>query len=77
MPTLARLAELKICMYAGDHNPPHFHVLGPGYAFMVRLDNLQILRGSATADAFARAVAWASQNRGLLAEKWADLNDRD
>lgn len=78
MPTIVRLSDtLKICMYAGDHNPPHFHVLGPDFAFMVRLDTFQVLRGRATAESFAAAVAWAGNNRALLAQKWSELNDRD
>ena len=49
MPTGVHLSEaVRICMFAGDHNPPHFRVLmGDGKAFMVRLDTLQILRGRA------------------------------
>jgi hypothetical protein len=27
MATLIRLLRSKLTMYAGDHNPPHFHVL--------------------------------------------------
>jgi hypothetical protein len=27
MATLTRLSKSKLTMYAGDHNPPHFHVL--------------------------------------------------
>lgn len=76
MPTLVRLSDsVKICMYAGDHNPPHFHVLtGDGKAFMVRLDTLQVLAGAASAKAFASAVAWAVHNREMLAARWSDLN---
>ena len=77
MPTLVRLADLKICMFAGDHNPPHFHVLGPDVAFQVRLDTLQVLRGRAKPSALARAVAWAADNRAMLDREWANLNERD
>ena len=78
MPTIVRLSEtVRICMYAGDHNPPHFHVLtNDGTAFMVRLDTLQVLAGRASTRAFATAVAWAASNRDLLAGRWNDLNDR-
>lgn len=76
MPTIVRLTDtVRICMYAGDHNPPHFHVLtGDGGAFMVRVDTLQILRGTASAEAFALAVGWAADNRETLAARWDDLN---
>jgi len=26
VPTLKRLSRSKICLYAGDHLPPHFHI---------------------------------------------------
>ena len=76
MPTVVRLTDsIRICMYAGDHNPLHFHVLtGDGKAFMVRFDTLQVLAGTASARAFALAVAWAADNRELLAEAWEKLN---
>ena len=69
MPTIVRLSEtVRICMYGGDHDPPHFHVLtGDGNASMVRLDTLQVLAGRASAKAFATAVAWAAEHLDLLA----------
>ena len=79
MPTIVRLSDtLKITMYAGDHNPPHFHILaGDGRACQVRLDTLQVLRGTIDLKSFAEAIAWAGANGELLARKWADLNERD
>lgn len=74
MPTIVRLSEtVRICMYGGDNDPPHFHVLtGDGNAFMVRLDTLQVLAGRASAKAFATAA----EHRDLLAKRWNDLNGR-
>ena len=76
MPTIVRLSgTVRLCMYAGDHNPPHFHVLtGDGNAFMVRLDTLQAMAGRVDSKALALATAWAARNRDLLAARWSDLN---
>lgn len=76
MPTIVRLSDaVRICMYAGDHNPPHFHVLtGDGKAFMVSIDTLQVIKGTVHARASALAVAWARENRETLAARWSDLN---
>jgi Domain of unknown function (DUF4160) len=44
MPTLARLSRCKVTMYAGDHNPPHFHVLAhDGAEAWIELDSLQVM----------------------------------
>ncbi|MDX7952716.1 DUF4160 domain-containing protein [Lichenihabitans sp. Uapishka_5] len=79
MPTIVRLSDtLRICMYAGDHNPPHFHLIASDRrACMVRLDTLEVIRGTIDARSFAQAVAWAGDNGDLLARRWADLNERD
>ncbi len=76
MPTIVRLTDsVKISMYAGDHNPPHFPVLtGDGKAFMVSIDTLQVIKGTVNAKAFAMAVAWAVNNREMLITRWGNLN---
>jgi Domain of unknown function (DUF4160) len=75
MPTLARLAKSKIAVYADDHNPPHFHVLAhDGHEAWVELATLLVIWGSVDRAALKEALAWASQNAPLLAEKWKELN---
>lgn len=65
-------------MYAGDHSPPHFHVIvANGRGCMVRLDTLRIVRGTIDGKSFAEAIAWAKQHADLLAATWVDLNERD
>ena len=74
MPTIARFNGLKICIFPGDHAPPHFHVMYQGTAFQVRLDNLQVLAGRANRRAFALAVEWAARNGQLLSNRWDEIN---
>jgi len=58
MPTLARLVQSTITMYAGDHLPPHFHVrMNDGREALVELATLQVLRGSLPARDLADALA--------------------
>jgi hypothetical protein len=72
---LARLAKSKITMYAGDHNPPHFHVLAhDGSEALVDLASLRVMDGSLRPAVLKEALAWASQNVALLATKWRQLN---
>ena len=43
MATLIRLPRSKLTMYAGDHNPPHFHVLAnDGSEALIDLASLQL-----------------------------------
>lgn len=62
-------------MYAGDHNPPHFHVLAnDGAEAWVELATLTVIWGTVNRAALKEALAWASQNAALLAAKWKELN---
>jgi hypothetical protein len=75
MPTLVRLSKSKITMYAGDHKPPHFHVLAhDGNEAWVELATLLVIWGDVNRAALKEALAWASQNVALLAVKWKELN---
>ena len=45
MVTIGRVGGFKIQVYADDHYPPHFHVVGADFEVMVRLTDLVISRG--------------------------------
>lgn len=62
-------------MYAGDHNPPHFHVLAnDGSEALVELVSLRVIDGAVRQAVLKEALAWASQNVHLMAAKWKELN---
>lgn len=64
-------------MYADDHAPPHFHLVGPDSNAMVRLGTLEVLRGVADRRDLADAVSWAARNAVMLEAEWRKLNERD
>lgn len=75
MPTLARLAQSTITMYAGDHLPPHFHVrMNDGREVLVEIATLDVLRGSVSKRELAEALTWALLQQSALLEKWKELN---
>ena len=75
MPTLVRLPHTKLVMYAGDHNPPHFHVLShDGSEAWVDIDTLAVVWGKVHPSAWREVLAWSRLNTGLLAAKWKELN---
>jgi len=64
-------------MYADDHRPPHFHVVGPDFQVLVRISDLTVIAGEARAAQLAEALIWADEHREALALKWTQLNERD
>jgi hypothetical protein len=77
MPTLHRFDTASIRIYADDHHPPHFHIVGADFQVLVRISDLTIIAGRARKSHIAEAMAWAEQHRELLALKWVELNERE
>jgi hypothetical protein len=74
MPTLVVLGNVKIQIFAGDHNPPHFHVVTPDGEAAVLLPSLKVFRGGVRPRHLAVALAWARRNQELLTNEWHRLN---
>jgi hypothetical protein len=77
MPTLARFGAIYIRMYADDHRPPHFHIIGPKLQVLVRISDLTVIAGRARRSEIAAALAWARQQQAFLVHTWNVLNERD
>ena len=77
MPSIHRLANVTIYIYADDHAPPHFHVLGPNSDVQVEIETLGVMRGEYRARDLADAIEWAADNQAVLRAKWSELNERD
>jgi len=69
--------KVKLCMYADDEDPPHFHVRGPGISAKIDLATLKITRGWVPKKELDELVAYASANKPTLYLKWSELNERD
>ena len=76
MPVLQRFGAVSLRMYADDHHPPHFHIVGPEFQVLVRISDLKVIAGEARRTEIAQALAWAQTRREVLALKWAELNER-
>jgi hypothetical protein len=75
MPTLTRLSRCKICIYAADHLPPHFHILAnDGRDALVEISTLVMLAGDVGKKELAEALEWAAAHQDLLQAKWKELN---
>jgi len=68
MPTVKRFPHCKITVYMGDHNPPHFHIVG------VEIATMKVIRGNASAA--KEALQWAAANVSEIQSEWERLNGR-
>lgn len=73
MPTIKRFDAFKVTMYAEDHNPPHIHIVAPGFEATVRIGDGTILAGEAPAKALRAVQTYIVQNRLALFARWAEL----
>lgn len=71
MPTIIRIRGLRVFLWPGDHIPPQFHILGPGYTARVRIEDLAVSdeRGRRPAG-FFEVMQWARANRAVLEGAW-------
>ncbi|MGW6778971.1 DUF4160 domain-containing protein [Brucella pituitosa] len=74
MPTLIKIGNLKIQIFADDHNPPHFHVVTPDYEALIRISNFEVMTGNIDRRTLAAAIEWASDNKRILEDEWKRLN---
>ncbi len=74
MPTLAKIGNIKIQVFAGDHNPPHFHVVTPDEEVLVRLSNFTAMAGTLSSRSMDIALEWARAHEEDLQNEWNRLN---
>lgn len=75
MPTLYSGGSWKITMYAGDHNPPHFHIVTRDRTeAQVAIATLAVLKGEVRANVLKAALAWAAKTRALLEQTWIEMH---
>ena len=67
MPTLRRFGAASLRMYADDHNPPHFQLVGADFQVLVQISDLAVIAGNARPAQIADALAWAREHREALA----------
>lgn len=76
MGKLYQFGSVIIRVYANDHLPPHFHVVTPDYEALVEIATLRILAGSLPGRVEREALAWATENRAVIAAEWNRTNTR-
>ena len=77
MPTFKRFDAFRIDVRSRDHNPPHFHLIGPDHHALVDIRTLQVIEGTYDCKMLAEAVGWAVEQTEALLAEWSRLNERD
>jgi hypothetical protein len=75
MPTIISIGGLKIQVFADDHFPPHFHIVGPDVEVLVSISGLSILKGGRYHREVREAMEWARLNLDVSEKEWTRLND--
>ncbi len=75
MPTPYAAGSWKITMYAGDHNPPHFHiVIRERTEAQVAMATLTVPWRNIRASVLKAALVWAAKNRSLPERTWNEMH---
>lgn len=74
MPTIHDFGDFRIYIYFDDHNPPHFHIVTPEGSALISIETLEVLKGDVDKKIMKTALAWASNNKITLEQKWNEFN---
>ncbi len=75
MVTVHRGLNWKIAVYGREHGIPHFHIEGRNFRCSVGIKDLEVIVGTAPADALEAGRLWANTHRRELVAKWQELNE--
>lgn len=75
MPRVGNVGQAVIYVYAGDHNPPHFHVRLNGMEARVTIVGRVVMNQDLPPSVLKDVLEWAEANEAKLALKWLELNE--
>lgn len=76
MPEISRFYGIKIGMYYGDHNPPHFHASYEHTKGIFTINDLKLIEGNLPKRVVLMIIEWAFEHREELLENW-HLSEKD
>lgn len=66
---ILELDGVKIRIWLDDHEPAHFHVIGPGFNFKVSIEHFKVIGGGYNRKA-KKILDWAKENQKFLQAEW-------
>ena len=74
MPELVRFSGIRLCMYFGDHLPPHFHVEYGEYKALIGIQDGALIRGKFPRRKLQEVQTYLAENRESLLETFFEFN---
>ena len=71
-----RISNIIIRVYANDHLPPHFHVIGPDAEALFDIASQTVIAGALPRGHRKEIVAWIAANIDLIKAEWNRINPR-
>lgn len=71
-----QIGNIIIRVYANDHLPPHFHVIGPDDEALVEIATQAVWAGALPRRHQREVVAWIAANIATIAAEWNRINPR-
>lgn len=74
MPTIDIFDGIKICIYNGEHRPPHFHAIYNEFEILIEINTNNIYAGSMPARQLKKVFDWLAGNSEWALEVFYELN---
>lgn len=73
MGKLHTVGKVSVRVYANDHLPPHFHIVGVDAEALIVIATLTVYAGTVPSKA---ALDWAAANPDAIRAEWNRINPR-
>ena len=74
MPTIDIFDGIKICIYSGEHRPPHFHAIYNEFEVVVEIESNDIYAGDLPNKHLKKVFDWLAGNSEWAMEVFYELN---
>ena len=72
MPTIGRIGSLDVMIFRNDHDPPHFHVIGPEFSAKFTIADFELLssKGRIRRRDISDIEEWGQRHQNALQLNW-------
>ena len=74
MPTIDFFDGIKICIYGGEHRPPHFHAIYNEFEIVIEIESNNIYAGDLPNKQLKKVFDWLAGNSDWAMEVFYELN---
>tara|TARA_R110002050_G_scaffold79725_1_gene170423 strand:- start:110 stop:346 length:237 start_codon:yes stop_codon:yes gene_type:complete len=74
MPTIDFFDGIKICIYGGEHRPPHFHAINNEFEVVIEIESNNIYAEDLPNKQLKKVFDWLAGNSDRAMEVFYELN---